>query len=267
MQNESGILSSEIDDLREKKCFIIMPISDISSYEPGHFKRVYEYIIKPAVIHAGFVPIRADENQKTNFIVLDILKQIIDSEICICDLSSSNPNVLYELGIRQAFNLPVTIIKDSKTPIIFDIQGLRDIEYNENLRIDNVTEAIERISITLKNTYNNLTKDINSLVKLLGIFPSNSNLNEISNKYKDAEINSSNYEIEYCVNKFLMDKEEEGLSTKTIKTYRYQLSLFMKYTKKNVNEIKKEDIRSFFTQREEDYSITSKKTMMTINLY
>jgi hypothetical protein len=26
-------------------CFVIMPISDIPTYEKGHFNRVYEYII------------------------------------------------------------------------------------------------------------------------------------------------------------------------------------------------------------------------------
>lgn len=31
-----------------KTCFVIMPTSDHPDYAPGHFKRVYEYIIKPA---------------------------------------------------------------------------------------------------------------------------------------------------------------------------------------------------------------------------
>jgi hypothetical protein len=71
----------------------------------------------------------------TNFIITDILKQIINSDMCICDLSSRNPNVLYELGLRHSFRLPVTLIRDSKTNRIFDIQGLRDIEYDDNLRV------------------------------------------------------------------------------------------------------------------------------------
>jgi len=32
-----------------KDCFIIMPISDIDGYDKGHFSRVYDDIIKPAV--------------------------------------------------------------------------------------------------------------------------------------------------------------------------------------------------------------------------
>ena len=44
-------------------CFVIMPISDVDSYEPGHFGRVYEHVIKPACKAAGLKPIRADEQE------------------------------------------------------------------------------------------------------------------------------------------------------------------------------------------------------------
>ncbi len=147
-----------------------MPISDLDGYAAGHFSRVYEYIIKPACNLIGLEPIRADDIMTTNYIALDIIKYIINSEMAICDLSGRNPNVLYELGIRQAFNLPVTLIKDQITNRIFDIQGFRDVEYDETLRIDSVQETIEILAEILKNTYKN-KHEINSLVSLLGIEP------------------------------------------------------------------------------------------------
>jgi hypothetical protein len=152
-----------------KACFIIMPISDVDGYEPGHFKRVYDYIIKPACTAAGYTPLRADDVQSTNYIVIDILKRIITAEMVICDLSSRNANVLYELGLRHAFNLPVTLIKDSITTRVFDIQGLRDIEYDASLRIDSVESAKSLLETTLKNTSKLKKEDVNSIVQLLGI--------------------------------------------------------------------------------------------------
>ena len=128
-------------------CFVIMPISDVDGYDAGHFGRVYEFIIKPACRNAGFKSIRADEVQVTNYIVVDILRKILDADMVVCDLSARNSNVLYELGIRQAFNKPVTLIRDSKTPRIFDVQGLRDLEYDENLRIDKINLAVESFPI------------------------------------------------------------------------------------------------------------------------
>lgn len=184
-----------------KSCFIIMPISDQDGYDKGHFNRVYEHLIKPACIKAGFKPIRADEEVKTNYIVVDIIRKILDSEMVLCDLSAKNPNVLYELGLRQAFNRKVVLIKDKKTNRIFDIQGLRTIDYDENLRIDEVNKSIDQMSKTLIETHQS-EGEINSLIQLLSLKPAElptqinlsqesslilDTLNDISNRMRKLE--------------------------------------------------------------------------------
>lgn len=153
----------------EKTCFIIMPISDVDGYETGHFKRVYDYIIKPACLGAGFIPVRADDVKMTNVIVIDILRKLLNSDMAICDLSAQNPNVLYEVGIRQAFDLPVSFIKDNVTKRIFDIQGFRDIEYDSSLRIDEVNSIVIKLTENLIDTYQSKGSDVNSIIELLGI--------------------------------------------------------------------------------------------------
>lgn len=154
---------------QKKECFVIMPISDQPGYEKGHFQRVYDFIIKPACLLAGFEPKRADEVKSTNVIILDILERIISSEMAICDLSSKNGNVLYELGIRQAFDKPVTILKDDITDRIFDINTIREVPYNSQLRFDQVNFAVNELATAIKHTYDNKGKELNSLVGLLGI--------------------------------------------------------------------------------------------------
>lgn len=148
-----------------------MPISDIEGYSAGHFKRVYEHLIKPACQKAGFKAVRADDIYKTNVIIVDVLQSIINSEMAICDLSGKNPNVLYELGIRQAFDLPVTLIKDTNTDRVFDIQGIRDVEYDQNLRVDIVETKINEMAETIKNTYESKDKEVKSLIQVLKIKP------------------------------------------------------------------------------------------------
>ncbi|HIH8975757.1 TPA: hypothetical protein ACYUTM_000817 [Serratia marcescens] len=154
----------------EKTCFIIMPIADASGYDSGHFSRVYNHLIKPACEAAGFKPIRADDVSSSHFIVVDILKKIVESDLAICDLSGRNPNVLYELGLRQAFNKKTVLIKDNKTENIFDVQGFRYAQYDSTLRIDNVKNEILKISMALTETYE-ANSDINSIVQLLQIEP------------------------------------------------------------------------------------------------
>ena len=155
-------------------CFVVMPISDVEPYAPGHFRRVYDHLIKPACNKAGFSPILASDVKETNLIVLDILERLHNSEMVLCDLSSRNPNVLYELGFRQAFNRPVTLIKDLVTERIFDIAGLRDIPYDHNLRVDTAQSAIEEIAKRLEATYQSWKSGgggVNSLVQLLSVDP------------------------------------------------------------------------------------------------
>lgn len=154
---------------QSRSCFVIMPISDAEGYDSGHFDRVYNYIIKPSCEKAGYVANRADMNNKTNYIVIDILRQIINSEMAICDLSSRNSNVFFELGLRQAFNLKTVLIKDAKTPRSFDISGLRCIDYDDNLRVDNVEEIVEKISKALNDTKESKEDEVNSLIQLLAV--------------------------------------------------------------------------------------------------
>ncbi|MFJ5468424.1 response regulator [Pectobacterium carotovorum] len=169
---------SQAQPEKKKTCFVIMPIADIPGYDSGHFTRVYNHLIKPACEAAGFDATRADDSKSSHMIVVDILKKIVESDIVICDLSGKNPNVLYELGLRQAFNKKTVLIKDDKTDNIFDVQSFRYIQYDSNLRIDNVKNDTKSISSSLKET-NSSTNDINSIVQLLKIEPA-----EIANKTK-----------------------------------------------------------------------------------
>lgn len=154
-----------------KDCFVIMPISDTDGYDKGHFSRVYEDIIKPAVANTDFSVTRADEVKETNFIHLDILKQLIDAPIAICDLSSRNPNVLFELGIRQAFDKPVVLIQEEGTPKIFDIGPLRYLEYSKEMKYHDVlrTQAELTESINATKEAEGKQGNINSIVRLMAL--------------------------------------------------------------------------------------------------
>jgi conserved domain protein len=137
--------STENKEIDDKECFVIMPISDDPSHPEGHFLRVYEDIIKPACENAGFIANRADDDNASNLIHLSILNKLIKAPIAICDLSTRNPNVLFELWIRQAFNKPVVLIQERGTPKIFDISPLRYLEYSNDLKYRDVIKAQEDI--------------------------------------------------------------------------------------------------------------------------
>lgn len=154
-----------------KNCFAIMPISDVDSHPKGHFSHVYQDIIVPACQQAGFNACRADEVKASNLIQLDILKKLIDAPIAICDLSTRNPNVLFELGIRQAFDKPVVLIQEIGTPPIFDISGLRYLQYSKDMKYHEVLKTQKELSHVITETLGSNPRDshINSIVKLLSL--------------------------------------------------------------------------------------------------
>lgn len=152
-----------------QECFVIMPISDQPNYDPGHFGRVYEDIFRPACVAAGYEPKRADDVKQSNLIHLDILKRVVNSPMAICDLSGRNPNVLFELGLRQAFDKPTILVKDADTPDIFDIAPIRYTTYHRELRYREVLFDQKAITQAILATRDESGKpdNVNSLIRLL----------------------------------------------------------------------------------------------------
>ncbi|ELB2274806.1 hypothetical protein QNZ94_004498 [Vibrio parahaemolyticus] len=223
-------------------CFVIMPISSQEGYEDDHFQLVYEDIICPAILAAGMTPIRADETKGTNLIQLDILQKVIDSPMAVCDMSAKNPNVFYELGMRQAFDKPTVLLKDEKTNAPFDINGLRYCQYNTDMRHRNVKLAIEQLSATLIETYKNKENksEINSLVRLLELAkPAELPTGDITPQEKEAKLLSLKLDtvingmeqmqqkIQYVENKFEhyqpSTKQTDSEQSVSFKGLRHQL--------------------------------------------
>ena len=155
-----------------EECFVIMPISEVDGYdEENHFEQVYKYILKKAIENAGYKAIRADEISSSNIIQKDILQRLIESPMVICDLSTLNPNVMFELGIRQAFNKPTVYIQEEGNRRIFDVSLIRTHEYKPKLSPQNVEDAIKNIELVLLETKSEFNKTgvSNSLIHQLGI--------------------------------------------------------------------------------------------------
>lgn len=157
---------SEANEEKKEKCFVIMPISDQGDYPAGHFTKVYDQIIKPAVEEAGYEAYRVDENNICDSIISKIFSAIQDCPMAICDLSNRNPNVLYELGLRQAYDKPVVLIQDDKTQKIFDVSGISTVFYKSARMYEDVIEARENIKKAITATKEG---KISSLAKIMKV--------------------------------------------------------------------------------------------------
>lgn len=163
----------------DKRCFVIMPISDQGDYPKGHFTKVYEQIFKPAITDAGFEPYRVDENKICDSIINKIFEAVQNCPMALCDLSNRNPNVLYELGLRQAYDKPVVLVQDEKTERIFDVSGINTVGYKSMRLYEDVIDARGKIAEAIKSTRDGKE---NSIVKIMKAGAADINSGNLTNE-------------------------------------------------------------------------------------
>lgn len=110
-----------------KTCFIISRIGGDDTPERKTADEKLNHFFKPVLEKLDYDPIRADQEEIPGSISRSIVERIINSEMVIADISDQNPNVFYEIAIRNAVKKPIIIIRspDQKPP--FDIQDKRAI--------------------------------------------------------------------------------------------------------------------------------------------
>ncbi|MFD0788949.1 hypothetical protein ACFQ0P_00955 [Microbacterium insulae] len=118
-------------------CFIAMPITthpeQAETYgDAEHWIHVMESLFIPAVTRAGFEPI-SPIAQGTDLIHAGIVKHLSTADLVLCDMSSHNPNVFFELGVRTAVNRPVALVCEVGTRLPFDISSLNTHSYRPTL--------------------------------------------------------------------------------------------------------------------------------------
>lgn len=132
--------------------------TDFSTGRTLDLDKTYKNIIQPAVTKAGYECIRADEIQDTGLIDKSMYLLLLSSELVIADISTYNPNAIYELGIRHAVKPYSTIvIKEKGGKIPFDLDHTRIFQYThlgDDIGVDEAT----RCQNALTNLINNMAK-------------------------------------------------------------------------------------------------------------
>lgn len=147
-------------DKQEPKliCGIVMPISAMDGCSEDHWTEVHE-ILNEAVDDSGFEPNLVSNADDVGIIQKRIIQNLYDNPIVICDVSGKNPNVMFELGLRLAFDRPTIIVKDDKTSYSFDTSPIEHLEYPRDLRFNKIVEFKITLAEKIKNTYEKASKD------------------------------------------------------------------------------------------------------------
>lgn len=143
-----------------KVCGIVMPISSIDGCVETHWSEVLN-IINEAVDDAGFEGNLVSNSDEVGIIHKRIIQNLYDNPIVVCDVSCKNPNVMFELGLRLAFDKPTIIIKDDKTSYSFDTSAIEHLEYPRDLRFSQIVEFKQKLSSKIQATFKKSTTDEN----------------------------------------------------------------------------------------------------------
>ncbi len=114
-------------------CGIIMPISSIDGCQAEHWKEVKD-IITESIAAAGYTANLVSDADDSGVIQRRIVQNLYDNKIVICDVSGKNPNVMFELGLRLAFDKPTIVVMDDKTNYSFDTAPIEHLKYPRDLR-------------------------------------------------------------------------------------------------------------------------------------
>jgi len=154
------IMAEKEKTKKNPTCGIIMPISLIENCSPEHWADVLG-IIKDVCNITGFIPNLVSDADDIGVIHNRIIENIYSSDIVICDVSCKNANVMFELGMRLAFDKPTIIIKDDLTGYSFDTSLIEHLEYPRDLRFTSILKFKENLSKKLLATHEKATNDPN----------------------------------------------------------------------------------------------------------
>jgi hypothetical protein len=144
---------------KKDTCFVVMGFGKKTDFESGRvldLDKSYRNMIKPAVEDAGLICVRADEIAHSGIIDVPMYEQLLNADVVVADLSTSNKNAIYELGIRHALRPFTTVIiaEDGIKVFPFDINHIVVRQYHhlgEDIGFDEVVKFRQILTKAIKD--------------------------------------------------------------------------------------------------------------------
>ncbi len=138
----------------KKKCYVIMPFSDLGGITEYQWTEIYTQLFKPAVEDArlGYVCERSE--LRNGAFTKDIVQNLKHAHVVLADITYFNANVMWELGVRHALSKRTIMVARHdvmKQKIISDMSTYGVISYDPTT----LTKVNE-----FKNKIKNMLKDI-----------------------------------------------------------------------------------------------------------
>lgn len=125
LQTES-VLQSEQVEISSGLGFVLLPHTD-------EFQAIYDQAILPAMTENDLEAIKADDIYSPGAILAQVWSFIRRAEVVVADVSSINPNVIFELGLCFGLHrCPILLVRDPGE-LPFNLRSLRYIQYENSV--------------------------------------------------------------------------------------------------------------------------------------
>lgn len=110
-------------------CFVIMPFSKTTDEHTGdYWTKHFEDFLKPLIKENPNLKALRSKAMRGD-ILREIITDLVVSRVVVADLTDNNPNVYWELGVRQSFKHGTITIAEAGTKLPFDVGGKGTLFY------------------------------------------------------------------------------------------------------------------------------------------
>ncbi|EDL58374.1 hypothetical protein [Gimesia maris] len=170
-------------------CGLVMPISEIDGCSEAHWESVKKIIIESLDCDYLNTSLVSDSDE-SGIIHNRIIQNLYTNPIVVCDVSGKNPNVMFELGMRLAFDMPTVVVKDDVTKYSFDTSPIEHVPYPRDLNYPGIVKFMKALRKKVDATIEKKKANDN-----YSSFLGNYQIEKVA-KIKTTEITSTDFFIE-----------------------------------------------------------------------
>jgi hypothetical protein len=220
---------------KRQRCFVIMPFSKTTeqhtaAYWTSHFEDFLKPLIEenPELEAYRSKPLRVD-------ILREIITHLVVSPVVVADLTDSNPNVYWELGIRQSFKHGTVTIAEAGPSLPFDISVKGTLFYHPGDHIQtkfsrDFKEAIEDCLVNPDKPDSHVLETVSGRGTLFEIFRRDEAMRRLNALLEECDTNSA--VLQHVVDRAKANQEEpknRGFATGRFRVPAAELLLTNRY--------------------------------------